>query len=605
VFGLALVLSLRQVGSPDLGFHLRTGDYILAGHGFPRTDPFTETMRTHRYTDTSWGYDVLVASIYRLGGAPSLVILHAGLILFIFFMLYRTTRLGRGDPTTLVLYFLAGVVAMETRFETRPEILSYAFLAVLLHLLHRYALGQRVHLWALPVVMLVWSNAHSLYVLGWAAMAAFVGGLWLARKRFDMALARWCVLAVLVALLNPYGWRAIVFPFTLLTRFGEQNPFAQTIGELVSPFALRTFAQFPFYPELSIWTFRVLAVLSVPAVLVLARQKRWWMVLLWLAVGSLSAKMLRNMPLFMVGMLPGLVWALPLDRGLTWFRVSQSRRRVVAHAFTAFAILFALGLGLRVVHNAYYIDARRPERFGLDWSATRLPIEAADFARSAHLPGTMLNHLNLGGYLMWALPEPVFIDARTEVVGESFYRYYLNVFHSEAALEACVAEHRVGWIVFPFLEEMELLRRLSRDTRWTLVHVDPVAVIFARASSNAVPPAALERPPDIDPATLPALGGRPRPSRVGRWLSGFATTQEFPFDAYQRGLFYTIRGEMGPAAGWLAESIRQSNGAYYETYLQLAQVLDQLGRRELARRAFRVVLDEEPSNRIALKRQGG
>ena len=605
VFALALVLSVRQVGSPDLGFHLRTGDYILEGHGVPRTDPFTEIMRTHRYTDTSWGYDVLVASVYRLGGAPALVFLHTGLILFTLFILYRTTRLLPSDPTMLVLCFLAGVVAMETRFDVRPEIVSYALLAVLLHLLHRYAEGLPVRLWALPVVMLVWANTHSLYVLGWAVMAAFVVGLWLARKRFDALLARWCLLGILVAFLNPYGWRAIAFPFTLLTRFGEQNPFAQTIGEFVSPFAMRTFAQFPFYPELPIWTYRLLAVLSVLAVVVLARRSRWWLVLVWLVVLPLSARMLRNVPLFVVGMLPALVWTLPLERVLAWFRPSRRVPMVLARAATGFALLFAVGLGLRVVHNAYYIDSRRPERFGLGWSRTRLPIQAVDYAKNAHLSGAMLNQLNLGGYLMWALPQPVFIDGRLEVVGESFYRYYLNVFHSEPGLEACVAEHHVGWIVFPYLEEMELLRRLSRDSRWTLVHVDPVSVIFTRTSVNSAPPAVLERPPDIEMTALPGLAGHPRPGRFGHWLSGFVTDQEFPFEAYQLGLFHIMRQEMELAAGWLAESVRQSNGAYYEIYLSLAQVLDQVGRPDLAGQAFRVVLKEDPTNRIARKRIGG
>lgn len=605
VMALALVLSLRQMGSPDIGFHLRTGDYILSGHGFPRTDPFTITMRTHRYTDTSWGYDVLAASLYRMAGAPGLVVFHAALVLFVFFMLYRTARLVRGDPTTLVLALLAGVVAMETRFEVRPELVSYALLALLLHLLCRYVEGMPVRLWSLPLVMLVWGNLHSLYVLGWLVMGVFVLGSWLAKKRFDTTLARWCLLAVLIAFVNPYGWRAITFPFTLLTRFGEQNPFAQTIGEFVSPFALRTFARFPFYPELPIWTYRVLAILSVPAALVMARQRRWWMVFLWLAVGSLSIKMVRNVPLFVLGMLPGLVWALPLERGLAWFRMSAPRRRVVVRASTVFAILFALGLGLRVVHNAYYVDARRADRFGLGWSAMKLPIETAEYLKRAQLPGEMLNDLNLGGYLMWAQPKPVFIDGRLEVVGESFYHYYLDVFHSERALETCVAEHHIGWIVFPYLDEMDLLRRLSKDQGWILVHVDPVAVVFEKTGAASGPPAPLERPPEIDFRSLPGLAGHPRPGRFGHWLSGFVRDQEFPFAAFQRGLFHTVREEMGPAAGWLAESIRQSNGAYYETYLTLAQVLDQIGERQLARQAFEVVLREDPQNRIALKRTRG
>jgi hypothetical protein len=593
------------VGSPDLGFHLRTGEYILEGHGFPRTDPFTETMRTHRYTDTSWGYDVFVAAIHRLGGAPGLVLVHALLVMFTLFMLYRTTRLLAGDPTTLVLVFLAGVVAMETRFEVRPEILSYALLAVLLHLLHRYAAGLPVGLWMLPALMLVWANVHSLYVLGWAAMAAFVVGLWAARKRFDLRLARWCGLAIAVAFLNPYGWRGIVFPFTLLTRFREQNPFAQTIGEFVSPFAFQTLARFPFYPELSIWTYCVLAGLAAISLLVLARRRRWATVLVGLIVLVLSARMLRNLPLFVVGMLPPLVWTLPVERVLVWFGASRRLHVALARGLAGFALVFAVGLGLRVVNNAYYIDARRPERFGLGWSATRLPIETADYIRHAPLSGSMLNHLNLGGYLMWAQPKPVFIDGRLEVVGESFYRYYLNAFHSEPALEACVAEHNVGWIVFPYLEEMDLLRRLSQNPRWTLAHVDPVAVVFARTASNPVPAQLWPPPVPVDPASLPGLGGHPRSSRLRRWLSGFVAKQEFPFDEYQRGLFYTIRRDMQPASEWLSLAVRNSNGAYYEIYLSLAQVLDQLGKSDLAGQAFRVVLSEDPQNRIARKRIGG
>jgi len=606
VFSLLLLLSLRQVGSPDLGFHLRTGEYILAGHGFPRTDPFTETMHTHRYTDTSWGYDVLVASINRVGGAPALVLVHAALILFTFLMVYLTTRLREADPTTLVLLFLAGVVATETRFEIRPEIVSYAFFAVVLHVLHRYAEGRPVRLWMLPALMLLWSNTHSLYVLGWAVMAAFVVGLWLSNKRFDVTLARWCALAVIVAFLNPYGWRAVAFPFTLLTRFGQQNPFSQTIGEFVSPFAFHTFAQFPFYPESSVWMYRILAFLSGVSMLVLMRRGRWGVVLVGLMVLGLSARMLRNVPLFVVGLLPALVWTLPMERLLAWFRLSRNVRMPLTRGLTAFALLFAVGLGLRVMHNAYYIDARRPERFGLGWSVMRLPIETAEYLRNAHLSGTMLNQLNLGGYFMWAVPQyPVFIDGRLEVVGESFYRYYLNAFHSGAALEACVGEHHVGFIVFPYLEEMELLRRLSEDPRWTLAHVDPVGVVFARTAKNPIAPATLQTAPAVDLGMLPGLGEHPRPNGFQRWLSGFAKTQEFPFDAYQRGLFHIMRREMVPAAGWLAEAIRQSNGAYYEIYLSLAQVLDQLGQRDLARRAFRLVLDQDPTNRIALKRIGG
>src|SRR5437867_6317590 len=61
IFLLLALFGLRQIGNTDTGFHLRTGEYILEGHAPPATDPFSFTMQDHAYTDTSWGYDVLVA----------------------------------------------------------------------------------------------------------------------------------------------------------------------------------------------------------------------------------------------------------------------------------------------------------------------------------------------------------------------------------------------------------------------------------------------------------------------------------------------------------------------------------------------------------------
>ena len=72
--GLVLVLiglfALRQVSSPDIGFHLRAGNYILSGNGWPPNDPFTYTVTDHAYLDTSWGYQVLLALVERMRETP-------------------------------------------------------------------------------------------------------------------------------------------------------------------------------------------------------------------------------------------------------------------------------------------------------------------------------------------------------------------------------------------------------------------------------------------------------------------------------------------------------------------------------------------------------
>ena len=88
-------------------------------------------------------------------------------------------------------------------------------------------------------------------------------------------------------------------------------------------------------------------------------------------------------------------------------------------------------LALRVCTDAYYVANRRPERTGAGWNAVELPTAAAAYARDAGLEGPVLNHLNFGGYLMWALRTPVFVDARTEVgvtVAQIFTSFLLREF---------------------------------------------------------------------------------------------------------------------------------------------------------------------------------
>ena len=51
-----------------------------------------------------------------------------------------------------------------------------------------------------------------------------------------------------------------------------------------------------------------------------------------------------------------------------------------------------------------------------------------------------------------------------------------------------------------------------------------------------------------------------------------------------------------------AEAIRESDGAYYETYLNLGSALYRIGRLAEARDCYRVVLDDEPGNDLAQER---
>jgi tetratricopeptide (TPR) repeat protein len=238
-----------------------------------------------------------------------------------------------------------------------------------------------------------------------------------------------------------------------------------------------------------------------------------------------------------------------------------------------------------------------------------LPIEVAGWLAATPLPGRMLNHLNFGGHLMWAQPAPVFIDGRLEVIGERFFEEYRRVLGSDEALEAAVARWGIGYVVFPYRTNPELLVRLSRSARWRLVYVDGQAVVFAR------PAPGLERRVDesarralsapAEPLQLravPGLDGPTRPAALARATQSLIERQHFPDEAFGWGLFHHFRGEYAPAATRFAEAVRASNGRYYEIYHNLGAALARLGHRAEAAACYRIVLDAAPGNTQARRR---
>lgn len=604
VLAAAALLALRQVGSLDVGFHLRAGEQILEGQGWPRNDSFTYTVNDRPYIDTSWGYQVALAALHRLGGSSAMVLGHVALVVLIFGLVWLTARLAPADPVVIAALLAMGVAPSELRFETRPEIASYALLALVIYLLMRRAVGRPTPLWSLPLIFLVWANVHSLVVLGWIVLALAVVAAALAERRLDRPLAIAAVVSVAVALVNPYGWQVLTFPWTLATRMSEANVFSQSIGEFVSPFAWSHNDAFPFRPRLALHAFQlffVLVVLTLPRLVV---QRRWLAALLAPPFLYLSFSMIRNMPLLVVAATPAVAWALGpgfLTRGRWGRRV----RGVLLWAVVVATVV----VGARVWTDAHYIASRRSDRFGLGWNRVALPIDAAHWLATTPYPGRMLNHLNYGGYLMWAQPAPVFIDGRLEVIGERFFEEYRRVLATDEALEAAVARWSIDRVVFPYRTNPELLGRLSRNPRWRLVYVDGQAVVFAREArgldlpidESALRAQATRSAPLLLPS-VPGLDGTMRPGAFARIWSSVSERQSFPDEAFGWGLFHHFRGEFAPAATRFATAVQVSEGRYYELYHNLGAALARLGRRAEAAACYRIVLAEAPGNTQARRR---
>ncbi|MCG3174601.1 MAG: hypothetical protein GMKNLPBB_02846 [Myxococcota bacterium] len=615
VLAAAVLFAARQMGDNDTGFHLRAGDYILNGGGWPRTDPFSFGMSDHAYTDTSWGFQVLAAALYRLAGVAGPIALTAVLAVAMFGFALLAARLRAGNAAWGPLLLLASVVAVEIRLEIRPEMLSYALFSAELFLLHRYRQTGRLKWWVLPAIHLLWANCHALYPVGLAAQGAFFLGGWLETRRPDWRLAKIAAGSFAMGVINPYGFKGLFFPIELLTRFSSGNIFAREIAELeANPFKLNLTDRFPFYPMASVWTFRLLVLLMIPAAWTLIRKRQWTHMLLALLYLPLAFRMIRNIPLVVIAILPMLFlasadWMENPPRQLAGWRARLDM------APSILAIALALAIAPLIINDAWYVVDRRGERFGLSENRNKLPVDAARFLRERHGQGRIFNHINHGGYLMWAVPEmPHLIDGRLELAGERFFEEYLTCLSRLDLLEGCMRRHGTRVFVHSTLLIHPLMvKELLASPRWRLDYADHAALVFsfhpdaaAGAPPHAHEPLLRLRQVEKPPRPWPGFDGSPRPrAGLNFWLQAWTEQVRFPNGDYALGLFCMYAGESAAAEALNLRAIVSSGGAFYEVYNNLGALWWRQGRLREAAQAYQAVLQDVPDHKIALQRVQG
>lgn len=199
------VLRAATLAESDTFWQIRTGLLTIDSRRLPAVDPFSWTVPGRPWTLNSWGFNVLIAAVYRGAGLAGvavacglLVMATAGLVLV------AARRLG-ASPLVAATLLLLGAVVLIPYLSARPQLVDYvgvlALVLLLRRLLDRPSIGCLI---ALGAVTVAWVNLHAGALLG-VAIVGVTGMLaWPRRDR-----RRWCLSALVVvtlgALANPYG----------------------------------------------------------------------------------------------------------------------------------------------------------------------------------------------------------------------------------------------------------------------------------------------------------------------------------------------------------------------------------------------------------------
>jgi hypothetical protein len=479
-------LSVRLLGDAGIGWHIRTGQQILATHAIPRVDSFSSTMAGRPWFAWEWLYDLAVGQLEATLGLSGVVWLTAVVIATVFAWTFRLLMArGTNVLVALVLVLLA-VSASMIHFLARPHVVSWLFTLSWFWLLdssEREGFDGR-KLWALPPLMLVWVNVHGGFLMGFVLLGIFwLGAVWswfrikegrieellekIAAGKRARQLAWVGLLSVAASLVNPYGWKLYSHVYSYLS-----NHF---LMDHIEEF------QSPNFHGVAQKCFLALLLITVAVLAVRGRELTMSEVLTVLFAVYAGLYASRNIPVSSILLVMVVGPLMPSPEFIQRFsqRMSGVEVGLRGHVWPMVAIVVTLVIaanGGRAGSNLV-MDAQ--------FDSKRMPVEAVNYLEKHDVQGPVLSPDYWGGYLIYRLyPKTrVVVDDRHDLYGGEFFRSYLKMVHVQERWIEFLEEHPVFCVVLP--RDAALASILAETPGWKAVYADDVAVVFLGSGTHS------------------------------------------------------------------------------------------------------------------------
>ncbi len=476
-FALLLVAMFGQtsrwqalLGDGDTGWHIRTGDYILA-RGIPMRDLFSFSAAGRRWFAWEWLSDLVFAQIHRWWGLPGIAAMAAVLVCLPATLLFARMLRGGAGAWVALAVTLAATSAASVHNLARPHLFSLVLLVGGLWMLDEDRRSCTPWLWTLAPMAGLWANLHG-------GFAAWLGTLGLlvaisAAERNRMAFLRYGTLTALstaATLINPYGWQ--------LHR--------HILGYLVSPWISEHVSEFQS-PQIRSENMVVFAVLLLVGAGVAARE---WKANLFEAglvmiFGFAALRSARYVPLFAVVAAPligvhvagwwrGMAAGVP--QGSAWRILWESSQALGSQwRVTPWMPALAVLAMCAVLPTAGLADF--PEQ---TFPVSAVNLNAALLTSPAG--ARVLTSDQWGDYLTYRLypRTQVFFDGRSDFYGEAIGEDYRILQAAGRNTSEVMARYRFTAALLPL--DWPLGQILERDPGWREIYRDRQAVLLVRAA---------------------------------------------------------------------------------------------------------------------------
>jgi hypothetical protein len=483
----------------DTGWHIRTGEWILANRAVPKVDPFSFSKPGEPWFAWEWLSDVVLAWLNSVDGLRAVTLFSIALICATFTLLYLLAR-RKSNVIVAIWITMMAAAASSIHWLARPHLFTLLFLVVFYHGLERVREGKRTVAgipWfgVFAAITLLWTQLHGGFFVGILMICAYGGGEFLevllsgdaeerksarqrARGYFLCAAA-----CAAVSLINPYTYHLHVHMAQYL-----RNPWnSEHIVEFLSP------------------SFHHARAIYFEAIMALGLASAWWsftkrqytellLVGVWAHAGLLAS---RNIPIFVIVAAPIIAAAVQhalnhaADANVAgWVRTLALRfNRIVAQtaekeAVSRWHLVSMAGFAMMA---AVFFAPNPPTKFLAEFDPKRYP-EAALAAMRPGSGARIFTNDEWGDYLIWSLYPAgrVFVDGRSDFYGNDFENSVLDILHVKYGWEKTLATFEVDTILMP--PDAPLTGALKESSRWRIVYDDGRALVFRSNERTAGEP---------------------------------------------------------------------------------------------------------------------
>lgn len=492
IFLTVLFVGNKLLADADTAWHIRTGDYIVSRMEVPRADVFSYRKYGEIWIAFEWGSDVIFSLLHRFAGLNGIVVFSGLVIACTFFLLFRMLESYRSNILVVTLVTVLTAVTSSIHWLARPHLLSMCLTVVWYFLLESHQRRpQTKHFILFPLLTVFWVNLHGGYMVGFVLIGIYAIGnviTWLMAAlrglRPDTKVIRSLALiglfSFLAALLNPYGYHLLLFPFEVI----GSTPAMDNVSEWHSP-SFHKFSYYEVYLILLVVTF-------------MASSKKVSLIELGVTVFSIHISLFaqRYVPMFAILMAPVLgqrlddLYRTAVNRPSPFSVIRGLQKRAFEsiknveflnrhfnrhiHPFMLGLVMFILVLNGGGVFGTTFLDYK--------FHGENYPIRAVEFLRQNSLSGNMYNSYVFGGYLIYSFfPDPryrVFVDGRAFVGGDDYLTESLKVSFLTPEWRETLEKHRVNWVIEGSRSPFSVFLSAHRD--WKLVYSDEVASIFVK-----------------------------------------------------------------------------------------------------------------------------